>query len=112
MYNEPKMELMLNSGGEGLRDYELVVIISPEVAEEEIPANLEKISQFIVERGGSITEVNQWGKRKLAYPIKNFMEGNYVLTHFKMEPRLTADLEASLGLSGEILRHLLVRLSD
>lgn len=106
------MEPVLNSGGEGLRDYELVVIISPEVAEEEIPANLEKISQFIVERGGSITEVNQWGKRKLAYPIKNFMEGNYVLTHFKMEPRLTADLEVSLGLSGEILRHLLVRLSD
>ena len=106
------MEPVLNSGGEGLRDYELVVIVSPEVAEEEIPANLEKISQFIVERGGSITEVNQWGKRKLAYPIKNFMEGNYVLAHFKMEPRLTADLEASLGLSSEILRHLLVRLSD
>jgi small subunit ribosomal protein S6 len=112
MYNEPNMEPVLNSGGEGLRDYELVVIISPEVAEEEIPANLEKISQFIVERGGSITEVNQWGKRKLAYPIKSFMEGNYVLTQFKMEPRLTADLEVSLGLSGEILRHLLVRLSD
>lgn len=106
------MELVPKLGGICLRDYELVVIISPEVAEEEIPANLEKISQFIVERGGSITEVNQWGKRKLAYPIKNFMEGNYVLTHFKMEPRLTADLEVSLGLSGEILRHLLVRLSD
>ena len=102
----------MNSGSDSLRDYELVVIISPEVAEEEIPAVLEKISQFIVERGGSITEVNQWGKRKLAYPIKNFMEGNYVLTHFKMEPRLTADLESSLGLAGEVLRHLLVRLSD
>ncbi len=94
-----------------MRDYELVVIISPEVAEEEIPATLEKISRFIVERGGSITEVNQWGKRKLAYPIKNFMEGNYVLAQFQMEPQLTADLEASLGISEEILRHLLVRLS-
>jgi len=106
------MEQTLNSGGNGLRDYELVVIISPEVAEEEIPATLEKISRFIVERGGSVTEVNQWGGRKLAYPIKNFMEGNYVLTHFKLDPRLTAELEASLGLSEEILRHLLVRLSD
>jgi ribosomal protein S6 len=40
------------------------------------------------------------------------MEGNYVLTQFKLEPRLTAELEASLGLSEEVLRHLLVRLSD
>ena len=106
------MEQALNSGDNELRDYELVVVISPEVGEEEIPATLEKISRFIVERGGSVTEVNQWGKRKLAYPIKNFMEGNYVLTQFKLEPRLTAELEASLGLSEEVLRHLLVRLSD
>ncbi len=95
-----------------MRDYELVVIISPEVAEEEIPGALEKIGRFITERGGSISEVNQWGRRRLAYPIKNFMEGNYVLTQFKMEPGLTADLEASLGISEEILRHLLVRLGD
>ena len=102
----------MNVGDDSLRDYELVVIISPEVAEEEIPATLDKISRFIVERGGSITEVSQWGRRKLAYPIKDFMEGNYVLTHFKMDPGLTADLEASLRISEEVLRHLLVRLSE
>ena len=95
-----------------MRDYELVVIISPEVVDEEIPAAIDKISQFIIERGGAITEVNQWGRRKLAYPIRDFMEGNYVLTQFKMEPRLTAELEASLGISEGILRHLLVRLSE
>ena len=106
------MESALNVGGDSLRDYELVVIISPEVAEEEIPATLDKISRFIVERGGSITEVSQWGRRKLAYPINNFAEGNYVLTHFKMDPGLTADLEASLRISEEVLRHLLVRLSE
>lgn len=95
-----------------MRDYELVLIISPEVAEEEIPATLEKIDRLITERGGSVSEVNQWGRRKLAYPIGKFMEGNYVLTQFKMEPGLTADLEASLKLSDEIMRHLLVRLSE
>ncbi|MCK4361709.1 MAG: 30S ribosomal protein S6, partial [Dehalococcoidia bacterium] len=100
------------SGGNRLRDYELVVIISPSVADEEIAATIEKINQFINERGGSTTEVNQWGRRKLAYPIRDFMEGNYVLTQFRMDPKLTAELEASLGLSEEILRHLLVRLSD
>ncbi len=95
-----------------MRDYELIVIISPEVTDEEVPVTLEKMNQFITDRGGSITEVNQWGRRKLAYPIENFMEGNYVLTQFKMEPKQTAELEASLRLSEEILRHLLVRLSD
>lgn len=95
-----------------MRDYELVVIISPEVTDEEFPVTLEKMNQFITDRGGSITEVNQWGRRKLAYPIGNFMEGNYVLTQFKIEPKQTAELEASLRLTEEILRHLLVRLSD
>ncbi|MGB2800591.1 MAG: 30S ribosomal protein S6 [Dehalococcoidia bacterium] len=95
-----------------MRDYELVVIISPEVTDEEFSVTLEKMNQFITDRGGSITEVNQWGRRKLAYPIENFMEGTYVLTQFKMEPKQTAELEASLKLTEEILRHLLVRLSD
>lgn len=95
-----------------MRAYELVVIISPEIDEEEIPTTVEKINQFIIERGGSIAEVNQWGRRKLAYPIRHFMEGNYVLTQFKMESRLTEELEASLGISEEILRHLLVRLDE
>ncbi len=95
-----------------MRDYELVVIISPDVTDEDTPAMLEKMNQFITDRGGSITEVNQWGRRKLAYPIENFMEGNYVLTQFKMEPKQTAELEANLRLTEEILRHLLVRLND
>jgi small subunit ribosomal protein S6 len=101
-----------NQGGNLLRDYELVVIISPEVTDEDIPATLEKMNQSITNKGGSITEVNQWGRRKLAYPIQNFLEGNYVLTQFKMEPKMTAELEANLRLTEEVLRHLLVRLSD
>lgn len=95
-----------------MRDYELVVIISPSVADDEIDTTIDKINQFISERGGSTTEVNQWGKRKLAYPIKDHKEGYYVLTQLNMDPKLTAELEASLELSEDILRHLLVRLSD
>ncbi len=95
-----------------MRDYELVIIINPEVAEEEVATTMEKVSRFITEKGGAVTEVNQWGKRKLAYPIKNFIEGNYVLTQFQIEPKLTAELEASLGLAEEVLRHLLVRVGD
>jgi small subunit ribosomal protein S6 len=95
-----------------LRDYELVVIIKPSVADDEVPATVEKTSQYITERGGSVAEVNQWGRKKLAYPIKDFTEGNYVLTQFSMDPESTTELEANLELSEDILRYLLVRLSE
>jgi len=95
-----------------LRDYELIVIVSPEVPEEELPSHIDKISEFITNKGGSVTEVERWGKRKLAYPINHFREANYVLTRFKLEPGTTAELEANIRISEKILRHLLVRLGE
>ncbi len=97
---------------ESLRDYELVLIISPEVSEEEFEATLNNISQLISGNGGDVSNVEQWGKRKLAYPIGHFIEGSYVLTRFKMRPTLSKELEAKLQISEEALRHLLIRLSS
>jgi small subunit ribosomal protein S6 len=94
-----------------LRDYELVVIISPEVTDENLDTTVERVSQFITEKGGVVSEVERWGKRKLAYPIKHFMEGNYVLSRLKLGPAVGKELEANLRISEEVLRHLLVRLS-
>jgi len=95
-----------------LRDYELVVVIDPEIDEEKLSATLDRISQFVTTRGGEVIDVDRWGKRKLAYPIKRRSEGDYVITHFRLEPSQTAELEASLRLSEEVLRHLLVRSED
>jgi len=95
-----------------LRDYELVLIISPDVAEEDIPTTIDKVSEFVTSRGGEITGIDRWGKRRLAYPINRFREGNYVLSRFKLEPGTTAELEASLQISETILRHLLVRIES
>lgn len=93
-----------------LRDYELTVIISPEATDEVVNTTIEDIRQFVTGRGGTISEVEQWGKRKLAYPIKRFVEGNYVLTRFELKPTLTKELEASLQMSESVLRHLLVKI--
>jgi small subunit ribosomal protein S6 len=93
-----------------LRDYELVVIISPEVANEAADGVMEGVSRFITSNGGTVVAVEPWGKRKLAYPIKHFMEGSYVLSRFKMQPKFTKQLEANLRISEDVLRHLLVRL--
>ncbi len=95
-----------------MREYELTVIFRPEIAEEEIPAEIEKVSQMISQRGGVVGEVNRWGRRRLAYPIKHCKEGNYVLTPFKMDPNSALEMEKSLRGSERILRHLMVRLGD
>ena len=94
-------------------DYEMVLVISPEVevAEDETHPAVDKVVKFITGKGGTVVDINRWGKRKLAYPIKQFTEGEYVLTQFKLDPTMTKELEANLRLSEEILRHLLVRLS-
>jgi small subunit ribosomal protein S6 len=92
-----------------LHDYELVVIINPELMEEAVDGVMGRISKFITDSGGSVDNIEQWGKKKLAYPIKQFTEGNYVLARFKMKPRLSKELEASLQLSEEVFRHLLIR---
>jgi len=92
-----------------LRDYEMVMIISPDVPEEEVPNTIEKVGQFITGRGGEVADVNRWGRRKLAYPIRRHTEGNYVLTQFKLDPTQVSDLEASMELTEEVIRHLVVR---
>ena len=94
-----------------LRDYELVCIISPEIVDEALDTTIDNINQFITGKGGIISEVEQWGKRKMAYPIRHFVEGNYVLTRFKLKPTLTKEFEMRLDISEEVLRHLLIKLS-
>ena len=94
---------------EPLRDYEMVIIISPEATDEKLDTTMNNISQLITGKSGVMSDVEQWGKKKLAYPIKHFTEGNYVLTKFKLKPTSTKELEASLQISEEVLRHLLIK---
>jgi len=103
-------EKVLNVEDKQLRNYELVLIISPEITDEALDTKVDNISRFITERGGVISDVERWGKRRLAYPIGHFMEGNYVLAQFKLKPALGKELEANLQISEEVLRHLLIRI--
>ena len=103
------------------RDYELVIIISPLHANEEgVAAGVDRLRQTIETNGGAITAVNQgppWGRRKLAYPIReyvsgeasrrNFVEGYYVLITFALGAAKVAELERTIKLTDTILRHLI-----
>ena len=95
-----------------MNSYELTVIIDPDIAEEDIPNAIEGISELVKKNGGEVSETNQWGRRKLAYPIGNHREGNYVILKLELEPSKAAELEANLNLSETYLRHLLIRLAD
>lgn len=91
-----------------LCDYELVFIIKPEVADEAIESIINNISQFITNRGGTVASIDRWGKKRLAYPIKRFLEGYYVLAKFKINRAASKELESNLRLSEDIIRHLLI----
>ena len=91
------------------QDYELVFIVSPEVAEDSLENVIGSVSQFITSKDGVISDVEKWGKKKLAYPVEHFLEGNYILARFKMNPARCKELEANLKISEDILRHLLIK---
>jgi len=96
-----------------VHNYELVTIINPEIGEEKTPEVIDKVNQFISNRGGVVEKTEQWERRKLAYPIKQFMEADYFLTRFNLESNLLKELEADLiKASGEILRHLVVKVGS
>lgn len=96
-----------------MRRYEMVVIITPDVAEDEVDDAVERLIKRPIENeGGTVDEVDMWGRRKLAYPIQKHLEGTYVLTHLQMDPNSTTELERGLQISEEVLRHLLIRLEE
>ncbi len=90
------------------RDYELVYVVRPDIADDNLDPIVEKISQLVTSRSGTISGVERWGKRKLAYPIKHFNEGSYILTRFKLSPAGAKEIEANLQITEEIIRFLII----
>jgi small subunit ribosomal protein S6 len=93
--------------GDGLKEYELLFIVSPRVAAEDVSSAVERVEGLVRESGGEVLSVDNWGRRRMAYPIKHYFEGTYVVVTLRMEPRAAAPLEASLIISEEVIRHLL-----
>lgn len=92
--------------------YELMYVVRPTVDEQSLAAVKEKIEKFITGNGGEITRRDDWGKRRLAYPIVKFTEGFYTVLQFNFPPTTVRDLERSLKLTEEVLRYLVVRVDE
>jgi small subunit ribosomal protein S6 len=90
-------------------DYELVIIVHPEVADDSLEPIINSLTQYITSKAGTVVEVAKWGRKKLAYPIKHVMEGSYVLFKFKLDPAANKELETNLKISEKIIRYLLIK---
>jgi small subunit ribosomal protein S6 len=88
-------------------NYELVFIIDPAQGEEGIAALVAKF-KALVESHGTLAEVDEWGKRRLAYPINDLNEGYYVLMTFNSEPAFPAELDRVLRITDGIMRSMIV----
>lgn len=91
--------------------YELLYIIDPAKGEEGIAAIVEKF-KAMVEAEGTLTSIDEWGKRRLAYPINDLPEGYYVLMTFDAKPELPAELDRVLGITDGILRSLITNVEE
>lgn len=92
-----------------MRKYELVVIVTPEFDEEATSEIIDKIKGWISDSGGSLDNLDHWGRRRFAYEIKDHKEGQYFIFDIDIPPTFVADLERNMRLQEPILRYLITR---
>ena len=95
-----------------MRDYEVMTIHRPDLAESDIDSNLSQIESFLTDNGGSVSNRDLWGKRRFAYEIDHLSEGFYSVLSFQALPQVVENLDRRLTLSDEVLRHKIVRLEE
>ncbi|AZQ77521.1 30S ribosomal protein S6 [Flaviflexus ciconiae] len=91
------------------RQYELMIILDPEVDERNLAPALEKLLKVVIDDGGSIENVDIWGKRRLAYEIQKKTEGVYVVIDMTATSATAQELDRQLGLNESIMRTKLLR---
>jgi small subunit ribosomal protein S6 len=91
-----------------MRNYELVCIVQPDLDETAFNETVERVKSWITDAGGSVSKVDVWGKRKLAYLIRKQREGQYVLLQAQIAPAFNSELERNLRFLEPVMRYLLI----
>ena len=92
-----------------MRRYELMLVLRPDVADDRAQAVIDRTTRQIVASGGSIVKVAPWGRRRLAYQIDRYREGSYHIVLFEAPGDALAEMERTLLITEEVLRHLVTR---
>ncbi len=91
-----------------MRNYELMYIIRPDFDEEKVAEVIEKYNNLIANNGGEVVTADKWGKRRLAYEIKDFHEGIYVLVNFKGVPDTSREIDRVMKISDDVIRFMII----
>lgn len=91
-----------------MNKYEVMFIVKP-AEEEVINVTVEKVEALIARVGGTVEKVDRWGKRRLAYAVKKFTDGFYVLINFEAAPTEIKEIDRVIKINDEILKHLIVK---
>ena len=92
-----------------MNKYELAVVVSAKIEDDERAAVIEKCKKYIVRFGGTITEVDEWGKKRLAYEVQKMKEGFYYFIRFEAPATAPAELESRVRIMDNVIRYLCVR---
>jgi len=90
-----------------MKKYEGMFIVKPDIAKEELEKTESSIESTITKNEGKVEKLQKWARRRLAYSIKKYAEGEYYLCDFEIEPKTVSSLEASYKLNDNILRVLI-----
>ena len=92
-----------------MREYELMVILNPEVEERAVEPTLKKFLEVVTKENGTVDNVDIWGRRRLAYEIQKKSEGIYAVVNFTAEPHTAQELDRVLGLNEAVMRTKIIR---
>ena len=95
-----------------LNKYESIYIINPNVEGEALKGLVGKFNALIESEGGKVTETNEWGMKKLAYPIKKLTQGYYVLVNFEAKPEFIDELERVYKITDSVIKFITIRKED
>jgi small subunit ribosomal protein S6 len=94
------------------KKYEAFYIVKPELNDGDVSKIAEHFKGIVENHGGSVEKAGKWDKRKLAYEIDGFKEGNYVLMNFEAPAELPAELGRLMRINDDIIRHRIYKLED
>ncbi len=92
--------------------YESMYILKPDLEEEKKDALVKRFSDIVTNDGGTIEKIDEWGKKRLAYPIQYINDGYYVLMTFEAKPTLPAELERNYKISDDVIRYMVINLDE
>lgn len=92
-----------------MNKYELAIVLNAKIEDEERAAALEKVKNYVTRFGGTITNVDEWGKKRLAYEIQKMKEGYYYFIQFDAEPTAPAEIENRVRIMENVIRYLCVK---